>query len=112
MSQHAIFIACRSPVPAAGALLPRPCMPALTCLCLQSADSDHTDIPVPDFTYGCYPEARYKNSSWPAIQVRGVPLEGGGGAAQGLLSLQGARGRCCTAGHAADCPCMLPVPRF
>ena len=33
------------------------------------ADSQHTDIPVPDFTFGCYPEARYQNSSWPAIQA-------------------------------------------
>eukprot|EP00887_Chlorella_sp_A99_P000462 scaffold17.g462.t1 len=31
-------------------------------------DDDHTDIPVPDFTFTCYPETRYKNSSWPAIQ--------------------------------------------
>lgn len=30
-------------------------------------DDHHIDIPVPDFTYGCYPEARYKNTSWPAI---------------------------------------------
>lgn len=30
-------------------------------------DSAHIDIPVPDFTYGCYPETHYTNSSWPAI---------------------------------------------
>jgi hypothetical protein len=30
-------------------------------------DPDHVDIPVPDFTYGCYPETRYTNSSWPAV---------------------------------------------
>lgn len=30
-------------------------------------DHDHIDIPVPDFTFGCYPEAQYANSSWPAI---------------------------------------------
>ena len=41
------------------------------------ADNDHTDIPVPDFTYKCYPEARYKNSSWPSIQVRGTFHEAG-----------------------------------
>jgi hypothetical protein len=32
------------------------------------ADNTHSDIPVPDFTFSCYPEARYRNSSWPAIQ--------------------------------------------
>ena len=37
---------------------------------LLPADDNHSDIPVPDFTYYCYPEARYNNSSWPAIQVR------------------------------------------
>ncbi|KAL4418909.1 hypothetical protein ABPG77_004062 [Micractinium sp. CCAP 211/92] len=31
-------------------------------------DDNHSDIPVPDFTYYCYPETRYANSSWPAIQ--------------------------------------------
>ncbi|KAL4853837.1 Golgi apparatus protein 1 [Chlorella vulgaris] len=31
-------------------------------------DNTHSDIPVPDFTFSCYPEARYRNSSWPAIQ--------------------------------------------
>lgn len=25
------------------------------------------DIPVPDFTFMCYPETRYTNSSWAAI---------------------------------------------
>jgi hypothetical protein len=32
------------------------------------ADDAHSDIPVPDHTFACYPEARYTNSSWPAIQ--------------------------------------------
>ena len=32
------------------------------------ADDNMIDIPVPDFTYVCYPETRYKNSSWPAIR--------------------------------------------
>ena len=45
------------------ASLPYP--PCLPCL---PADSQHSDIPVPDFTYNCYPETRYKNSSWPAIK--------------------------------------------
>ena len=40
-----------------------PCLPLP-----RPADSQHSDIPVPDFTYNCYPETRYKNSSWPAIQ--------------------------------------------
>jgi protein glucosyltransferase len=30
-------------------------------------DDQHVDIPVPDFTFGCYPETRYRNSSWPAV---------------------------------------------
>jgi hypothetical protein len=33
-----------------------------------SADNQHSDIPVPDFTWYCYPEARYRNSSWEAVQ--------------------------------------------
>lgn len=33
----------------------------------MSTDAQHVDIPVPDFTYGCYPETRYANSSWPAV---------------------------------------------
>ena len=44
------------------------------------ADNDHSDIPVPDFTWYCYPEARYRNSSWPAVQVL-------------------RRRQCCSAGH-------------
>jgi len=32
-----------------------------------STDGDHTDIPIPDFTFGCYPESRYEDSSWKAI---------------------------------------------
>lgn len=30
-------------------------------------DEGHIDVPIPDFTYGCYPETHYTNSSWPAI---------------------------------------------
>lgn len=30
-------------------------------------DEGHADVPVPDFTYGCYPETHYTNSSWTAI---------------------------------------------
>lgn len=30
-------------------------------------DSAHIDIPVPDFTFGCYPEASYDHSSWQNI---------------------------------------------
>jgi protein glucosyltransferase len=41
-------------------------LPAFT-LC---TDTDHSDIPVPDFTYGCYPETQYKNSSWEYISHR------------------------------------------
>lgn len=29
-----------------------------------STDPDHIDIPVPDFTFGCYPETMYPNDSW------------------------------------------------
>ena len=32
-------------------------------------DSAHTDIPIPDFTFGCYPEANYKETSWDAIST-------------------------------------------
>ena len=32
-----------------------------------STDRDHTDIPIPDFTFGCYPESRYEDSSWKAL---------------------------------------------
>ena len=39
-------------------------LPAFT---LCTTENEHSDIPVPDFTYGCYPEAHYTNSSWPAI---------------------------------------------
>jgi len=38
-------------------------LPAFT-LCTDDA---HSDIPVPDFTFGCYPETQYKNSSWKYI---------------------------------------------
>jgi protein glucosyltransferase len=41
-------------------------LPAFT-LC---TDKDHSDIPVPDFTFGCYPETQYKNSSWEYISHR------------------------------------------
>lgn len=34
----------------------------------HATDNDHSDIPVPDFTYACYPETRYVNSSWPAVR--------------------------------------------
>ena len=30
-------------------------------------DDSHIDIPIPDFTYGCYPETQYQNSSWAAV---------------------------------------------
>lgn len=30
-------------------------------------DFEHIDIPIPDFTFECYPEAKFTNSSWPAI---------------------------------------------
>lgn len=30
----------------------------------MSTDPDHIDIPIPDFTYACYPETKYKNDSW------------------------------------------------
>lgn len=33
-----------------------------------STDAGKIDIPVPDFTFGCYPEAKYTNTSWPAIR--------------------------------------------
>lgn len=31
-----------------------------------STDEDHIDIPIPDFTFSSYPEARYANTSWPS----------------------------------------------
>lgn len=33
-----------------------------------STDSKHTDIPVPDFTFGCYPSTHYNDSSWESIK--------------------------------------------
>ncbi|KAH7625048.1 hypothetical protein Ndes2526B_g00429 [Nannochloris sp. 'desiccata'] len=41
-------------------------LPAFT-LCTDDA---HSDIPVPDFTFGCYPETQYKNSTWEYISER------------------------------------------
>jgi protein glucosyltransferase len=41
-------------------------LPAFT-LCTDDA---HSDIPIPDFTFGCYPETQYKNSSWEYISQR------------------------------------------
>jgi Glycosyl transferase family 90 len=41
-------------------------LPAFT-LCTDDA---HSDIPVPDFTFGCYPETQYENSSWEYISHR------------------------------------------
>ena len=40
-----------------------------------STDYDHIDIPVPDFTFGCYPEAKYEKDSW--HDVRNKLLETG-----------------------------------
>ena len=30
-------------------------------------DDGAIDIPIPDFTFKCYPEMRYSNTSWPAV---------------------------------------------
>lgn len=61
---------------------PRRAHPALNPAAPSPADDNHSDIPVPDFTFYCYPETRYANSSWPAIQV----------GAAGSRGLQGERG--------------------
>ena len=34
-----------------------------------STDHDHIDIPVPDFTFGCYPETKYENDSWHDVRT-------------------------------------------
>ena len=59
---HASLALADSSVPAAAAAAPprthiRKAWP-LSAPC--AADDNHIDIPVPDFTYACYPETRYK----------------------------------------------------
>lgn len=34
------------------------------------AEENSIDIPVPDFTFGCYPETRYEDSSWEGIKQK------------------------------------------
>jgi protein glucosyltransferase len=33
-----------------------------------STDHEHIDVPVPDFTYGCYPETHYDDDSWEDVR--------------------------------------------
>lgn len=33
----------------------------------MSSYFEHIDVPIPDFTYKCYPETRLVNSSWPGV---------------------------------------------
>lgn len=39
----------------------------------MSTDRDHVDVPVPDFTFGCYPETHYDKDSW--LDVRNLLLD-------------------------------------
>lgn len=71
------------------------------------ADNEHSDIPVPDFTYGCYPEARYANSSWPAISVSRGPQRW---RSRQRLSWGAAAATAESPSPAHALPCCLPTP--